>query len=60
MEQNSIVMSFMVRCCLEPNGSFRVLVRQVASGEERHFAGLKEATEYIDRQMKAPQGGPAQ
>jgi hypothetical protein len=55
MEQNSIVMSYMVRCCLEPNGCFRVLVRQIASGEERHFTSLQDATDYIGRQMKAAQ-----
>jgi len=55
MDQNSIVMSYMVRCCLEPNGCFRVLIRQIVSGEERHFISLQDAFEYIGNQMKATQ-----
>jgi hypothetical protein len=57
MEQNSIVMSYMVRCCLEPNGCFRVLTRQITSGEEHHFTSLEDAADYIQRQMKAAQDG---
>jgi hypothetical protein len=52
MDKNSIVMSYMVRYCLEPNGCCRVLVRQIASGEERSFTDLKDATDYIQRQMQ--------
>jgi len=52
MDKNSIVMSYMVRYCLEPNGCCRVLVRQIASGEERSFTDLKAAADYIQRQMQ--------
>lgn len=45
-------MSYMLRYCLEPNGCCRVLVRQIASGEERSFTDLKDATDFIQRQMQ--------
>lgn len=45
-------MSYMLRYCLEPNGCCRVLVRQIASGEERNFTDLKDATDFIQRQMQ--------
>lgn len=52
MDKGSIVMSYMLRYCLEPNGCCRVLVRQIASGEERNFTDLKDATDFIQRQMQ--------
>lgn len=53
MEHNSVVMSFLVRCMLEANGCFRVLTRNIANGEEKHFTSLEDAAEYIQRQLKA-------
>lgn len=55
MDQNSIVMSYMIRCTLEANGCFRVFIRQIANGEEHHFSSLEDAFDYIQRQMKAAQ-----
>jgi hypothetical protein len=60
MEQNSIVMSYMFRCTVEPNGCSRVLIRQIASGEERHFSNLEAAFDYIRTQIKAAQDGSEQ
>jgi hypothetical protein len=60
MEQNSIVMSYMVRCTVEPNGCFRVFTRQIANGEEHHFTSLEDAFDYIGQQMKEAQDGSDQ
>lgn len=49
-------MSFMVRCTIEANGCFRVLTRQIQSGEERHFTSLEDAAGYMQEQLQAEQG----
>lgn len=52
MEKNSIVISYLLRCCMEANGCFRVYARQVQSGEQQYFTTLEEAAEYIKRQLR--------
>lgn len=52
MDKNSIVVSYLVRCTEAADGSFRVYVHQVQSGEESYFATFDEALAFMKEEWK--------
>lgn len=53
MDKNSIVVSCLVRCTEAADGSFRVYVHQVQSGEENYFASLEEALAFMKEEWES-------